>query len=96
MLVTKNEFFNPDECPFEVLGFSEDLSDANTKEYYGSRKIESPDRPVGSPGIKEHTITENLTLNKGHKVVVLKASAKRPKHVIGIINIICGREKGSK
>lgn len=89
----KNEFFNPDECPFEVLGFSEDLIDANTREYYGSRRMEAPTRPLGSPGMLKYSITENLTLQKGHKQVVLKASPKRPKQVVGIINIICGREK---
>lgn len=89
----KNEFFNPDECPFEVLGFSEDLLDARTKEYYGSRRMEAPTRPVGSPGMLEYDVTENLTLQKGHKVVVLKASPKKPKRVVGIITVLCGRTK---
>jgi hypothetical protein len=89
----KNEFFNPDECPFEVLGFYEDLTDADTREYYGSRRIESPDRPVGSPGMCEHIITENLVLQRGHRQNTLKASSKRPKRVVGVINILCGRTK---
>lgn len=92
----KNEFFNPDECPFEVLGFFEDLIDVETNKCYGSRRLEVPTRPVGSPGMAEFTITENLELTKGHRTVILKASPKRPKRVVGIIHILCGRVKNKK
>jgi len=93
----KNEFFNPDDCPFEVLGFYEDLIDAETSKCYGHRRVEAPTRPLGAAGMGEvFTITENLELTKGHRTVILKASSEKPKRVVGRICILCGHVKGKK
>lgn len=87
-----NKFFNPDECPFEILGFFEDLMDSNGK-FIGHRTIETPDRPLGSMGMKEYIITENLNLRKAGRDVIFKASPQKPKHITGMIQILCGRVK---
>lgn len=89
----KNEFFDPATCPFEVLGFFEDLDDAVTGKPLGSRRIESPDRVLGANGRKEYIFTETIVLNKGHKQVELKASPKRSRRVIGTLQILCGKVK---
>lgn len=92
----KNEFFNPDECPFEVLGFFEDIVDIETNKCYGHRRLEAPTRPTGSDGMLEFTITEDLVLTKGHRTVVLKASPEKPRRVFGVIRILCGHVKNKK
>jgi len=91
-----NPFFNPEDCPFEVLGFREDLMDAVTGVMLGTREITEPDRPLGSNGVKEYTITETIVLKKGHKEFTLKASPQRPRRVLGMIQILCGKTKGKK
>lgn len=92
----RNEFFNPDLCRFEVLGFMERLIYADTHKALGTRRLEKPNRPLGSDGLKEYLITENTILNKGHKEFLLKASKTRPVKVIGILEPICGWEKSNK
>jgi|KBSSwiStaDraftv2_1062776.scaffolds.fasta_scaffold2271502_2 hypothetical protein len=86
-------FFNPADCPFEVLGYREDLMDAMTGKLLGTREIPEPDRPLGSNGMKEYTITEAIVLKRGHKEFILKASPQRPKRVVGMIQILCGKVK---
>lgn len=93
-----HEFFHPDDCPFEILGFYEEFIDLDTEKRtsLGTRRIEKPDRPMGSCGWKEQVLTETLHLVKGLKPNVVKASPTRPRKVASMIQIICGREKNSK
>lgn len=89
----KSEFFNPDDCEFEVLGFFEDLIDATTRKLIGSRDLDTPTRPTGSPGMLEYDITAPVQVTRGVKHFTLNASPKRPRRVLGIIQIKCGRKK---
>jgi len=89
----KNQFFNPDTCPFEVFGFVEDLVCAETYKALGSRPVAELTRPTGSPGMITFTLTENVILTKGMKQILIKASSQRPRRVIGTIQILCGRTK---
>lgn len=86
----KNEYFDSAECPFEVLGFLEEFSDAVTRKNLGKRWLEAPTRPPGSPGLISYQLTEPLHLIQGiDKAVVIKPG----RQVISIIQIICGRMK---
>lgn len=89
----RNEYFNPDECQFEVFGFYERLVHAVTHKGLGTRRIEKPDRPLGSDGMLTYKITENTILQRGPNDFLLKASPTRPVEVIGILGVLCGREK---
>lgn len=93
MINEKSEFFDPATCPFEVLGFQEELSHAVTKKFLGTRTVDKLTRPAGSPGMIEYVITENLVLAKGHKTVAIKASKKHPLPVVSMFQLICGHTK---
>lgn len=90
---TKPPFFNPEDCPFEILGFYEDIMEPETGHCYGTRTIKEPDRPLGSDGRLEYDITETLWLKKGHRRVEFKASKEKPRRVCGMLQILCGRMK---
>lgn len=92
----QNEFFNPADCPFEVIGFEEELLDVATNKVLGSYRIEQPTRKVGSEGRMEWDLTATVTLKKGHRTVVVTASPEKPRRVRGMINILCGPVKGAK
>ncbi len=85
--------FIPADCPYEILGYFEELTDCATGKGLGSRRIAEPDRPCGSPGMKTFDLTEDVHLTKGMKEVVVKASPKRPRRVMAMIQILCGRIK---
>lgn len=87
-----NQFLNPDECDFEILGFYEELTDEYGT-YLGSREYGEPDRPLGAGGVKQFELTENVVVQAGHKMMMIKASKKKPKKVTGILQIKCGRVK---
>ncbi len=88
------KFFDPDACMFETHGFFEELFEPDTGRVLGIRKITEPDRPLGSEGRKEYEITQDTEVKKGYrKLVTLRASAKRPLRVVGMIQVICGRLK---
>lgn len=89
----KNEFIDPDNYPFEVLGYFEEFVDATTKKVLGTRRLETLDRPLGSDGMTEFDLVETLTLNKGHKQHVVKASPQRPLRVITMVQVLCGAAK---
>lgn len=94
-LVKANKHFDPATCPFEVHGFFEDWVDADTLKPMGSRMlpcIEAPG-PLGSTGIKKWTLTEPVTLTKGFKTVTVKASRKKPRRVMTMTMILCGKQK---
>jgi len=87
-----NPYFDPDNCPFEVLGFTEDLIDAKTGKLLGQRRLKEPTRPTGSPGMIEYDLTEPTEVTYSiSKTKVINASPEKPVRVIGMIQIICGR-----
>jgi hypothetical protein len=98
MIESKNEFFDPAECPFEVIGFAEELVDADTNQVLGSRPLAMPTRKTGSEGMLTYLLTENTPLEKGWKKTptVVKASPQKPRRVNGMIIILCGKTKGTK
>ena len=87
--------FVPVDCEFEIIGYIEEFDDPQTRKMLGFRPIAEPDRPCGSNGRREITITEPLELFKGYmkKPVTIKASKQSPRVVVGMIQIICGRKK---
>jgi len=91
----KNEFFDPATCPFEVLGFFESLDDVITGKPLGDRPAVL-DRAPGAASRKEYLLTKTISLNKGHRIVELKASPKRPRRVFGTLQILCGKLKGKQ
>lgn len=80
---------NPD---YTIVGYREIFDDLETYKCLGYRHITEPDRPCGSPGRKEYTLTADLELVKGYqqKPVKVKASKKSPRRVVGTIEIISG------
>lgn len=90
-----NQFLDPKDCDFEILGFAEDLDDESGK-FLGSRIVAEPDRVLGAAGRKEYTLTENVAVTRGHRQDVIKASPKRPKKVFGTLLIVCGRVKSKQ
>jgi len=87
----KNKFFNPADFPFEVFGFSEDFQDADTFKALGSRRLETPDRPCGSPGRRTYTLEAPLVLSKGYKAEPVTIRSGR--RVIATIEVLCGKTK---
>ncbi len=87
--------FIPTNCPFEILGYVEELTVPSTGKLIGSRRLDEPTRPCGSPGMIEFELTEDTQLTKGYKnvPVVVKASKKNPIRVASMIQIICGKQK---
>lgn len=91
---TGNQFLDPKQCDFEILGFTEELEDEFGK-FLGMREYGEPDRPLGITGKREFVLTANTTLQRGHRTEVVKASVSRPLKVKGTLQIICGRVKSS-
>jgi len=91
--ISRNPFY-PVNCQFEVLGFTEEFQDGETFRMLGTRTLEEPDRPCGSPGRRLYELTAPLDLLKGYKQipVTIKASPEHPRKVIATIQIMCGRE----
>jgi len=88
-----NEFLRLEDCPYEVLGFFEELWETEFNKFLGTRKVEL-DRPLGEAGKKSYTFVEDLILDKGHRSgVKVRASRKKPIQAHGILQIICGRIK---
>lgn len=51
----------------------------------------NPDgRLYGYAGLRQFTLTESVTLNKGHRQVVIKASPKRPLRVRTMLQMLEG------
>lgn len=73
----------------EFLRASEGL---NAPKHMGIRRVESnpDDRPLCHAGKREFVLTEPITLQKGHKTVVYKASPKKPLRVITFLEIFHG------
>lgn len=90
-----NPYFNPDECPFEILGFYEEFLEPETGRMIGQVNIKEPNRKLGSDGRRHVILTETCWMKKGRKMVVVKASVKKPIHAVAMIQIICGRLKSN-
>ena len=87
------EFFNPAECPFEILGFREDISHRRTRKMLGTRYLTEPTRPVGSPGFIQSELTEPTILIKNGVTITVKASLQKPVPIESMIIVLCGRVK---
>lgn len=96
-ITEKNEFFDPAAFDSEVLGFYEEYVSEDPSSGYGYKLLgirpftTLPTRALGVAGVKEVTFTENIELHKGHKLVTLKASKKRPVKAFAMIQIIGGK-----
>lgn len=91
--------FNPSDYPFEILGFFEEFTDANTSKFLGIRIVEKPDRPMGSDGRIELTLTESLHLvstNHKQSPITVKASKEFPRRVFAMLQVITGKSKEQK
>lgn len=86
--------FNPDECAFEVHGYFEEFIEReHPHRVLGWRRIETATRKLGFAGRIEVDLIENLTLTKGLKQVLIKASPKKPVRVWTMIQVVCGAVK---
>lgn len=85
----------PEWHPFELKGYYEEFHDIEFNKWLGVQLLsECPaDRLLGSQGRIEYTLTHNLTLRKGHKIYLLKASKQRPIKVATMVQILGGRPK---
>lgn len=80
------------ESQFEQHGYFETLVDLDTGQQIGNRDLGKDlpaGRVVGSAGGKNITISENITLQRGHKTVIYKV--RKPHEFYSIIFPICGR-----
>ena len=77
----------------KVIGYFEDVWDAKTNKIIGTRRVENPDlsRGFGVVSERQITITEPLTIQKGHKDFTIKASAARPVVLKTYLQKLCGR-----
>jgi hypothetical protein len=89
------EYFGPDNLTDEWRGYFETLEEVSPYRYLGMRLM--PELPIGRlPGANfcvDFDLKENLTLLKGHKQVIIKASPKRPLRVRSTIGILGGPRK---
>ena len=92
-LAPKSKFFDPADYDAFVSGFFEEIQDADTYKCYGVRLVETPDRPLGTPGTKLHTFTEDFEAMRCFKTHKIKASAKDPRRCWLTLQPICGRPK---
>lgn len=93
MITESNQYFNPADFDYEVIGFLEELAEVGTNKLLGFRRLQGlPTRPLGSPGVLRYTITENIEVSRGHKTgIIIKASKKKPLHVEGMIIALGGK-----
>lgn len=85
---------NPEDI-FEVSGYYEDLviRSASGSLFLGSRTMPKPEgRLLGWDGAVNHTLTEPVQLRRGHKAVMVKASARKPIKCVGVAQALCGRK----
>lgn len=93
-VITKaTEFFDPAQCEYYVHGFFEELLDAETNQFYGVRVLRNATRKMGSDGRVKLVLTANEWVVKGTRMVLIKASNKKPKTVWAMIQPLCGRKK---
>lgn len=77
---------------FEHAGFFEEVMDARTGKCLGTRRVAGDEnRPCGYHGQREETATAPLSLQRGHKTIVVPASKDKPLLIRTTQQIICGR-----
>jgi hypothetical protein len=76
-----------------ILGFFEELITVNDpRKCLGTRVVQfEPGRKLGADGIRALTLTEDFTLQRGHKTVTFKASPKKPVVVETMVQMLNGR-----
>ena len=77
-----------------ILGFFEELITVSEPiRCLGTRRVPyEQGRKLGADGMREITITENFTLQRGHKEVAYKASPKKPLVVKTMVQMLNGRD----
>lgn len=76
---------------FSVQGYFEELYEYERPEFLGTRRVDWPDRPLGSPGTIDIVITEDITVKRGAKERTYKASSKKPLKCRATLQMLCGR-----
>ena len=89
----KNEFFDTETFPEEIIAFEEELTDAITRKPIGNRRVSFPNRPLGGKGWIEYDLTADVEVKKGFKTFTLKASPEKPRRVLGMLIVLSGRRK---
>lgn len=81
---------------FECLGFFETVaaeSEYSQVKELGSREIAYPaDRGFGAYSTRKLTMSEPVTLTRGHRKVTVKASGEKPIAARSIASVLCGRK----
>jgi len=92
-ITERSTHFNPNDFPYDVFGFWEEIICAESHRLLGSRSVDVPSYPLGSTGMRTQTLSQDTVLIKGSKHVTIKASPQRPRQVITMIQAICGKVK---
>lgn len=92
--IEPTEHFDPASYEYETFGMAEELIECATYKCLGIRRVPKADRPIGSTGRIEVTLTEPVDVQQGHKKGVIKASPKKPVKVWASLFPLCGRKKG--
>ena len=99
MKIKANQFYNPAESPFEVLGFFEEYIEAGVTgdwpKLLGVRvlKVDEAPRALGSDGRVLQTLIAPIELKRGHKTVTVNASLRKPVGVFVMVQPLCGKTK---
>lgn len=97
MPIQANQFFNPADSEYEIIGFYEEFIELETEKrtYLGYRRLDATEAPrtLGVGGSAHQTLLAPLHLTKGRKPVKVRASRKEPMHVFSMVQAICGRSK---
>jgi hypothetical protein len=99
MNIQPNQFFNPADCEWEVLGFFEEYLqvDLDWPKLLGCAILPDTEAPraLGSAGQISRTLTAPVQLKRGTKTILVKASPQKPIHVKCMVQAICGLRKGT-
>lgn len=89
-----NEFFNPSDYREAVLGFFEEIYDAQRNKGYGVRMVEGlPTRALGNAKRVQYTFTAPFKVLRNFKEVTIKASKERPVTCFLALHVLTGRTK---
>lgn len=68
--------------PVEFFGEYMDAETGKCRGIVTMNRFADPDREIGFNGNREFTITEPMEIQRGHKLVMIKASKKKPVRLI--------------